>query len=131
MTNPVAQVTDVVHGEWKYKHIWLWCPGCEHYRDGDPEPAGGLHALPIAGSGTIPGPSWNFDGNLEAPTLSPSILTRTEHTRRWVEGELVDAGLFVCHSFLVAGVWQFLGDCTHQYANQHVPMKPLPDWAVR
>lgn len=66
MTNPVAQVTDVVHGEWKYKHIWLWCPGCEHYRDGDPEPAGGLHALPITGSGTIPGPSWNFDGNLEA-----------------------------------------------------------------
>lgn len=64
-------------------------------------------------------PAWDFDGNLDAPTLSPSILTRSKIGDKDV----------VCHSFLKAGVFAFLGDCTHSLANQHVPMPDLPDWA--
>jgi len=69
-------------------------------------------------------PSWTWDGNLDAPTLDPSILSRGapfgEHGKP--EG--------VCHSYLRAGVFEFLGDCTHQFAGQHVPMPHLPAWAI-
>ena len=123
-----SQIRNVTHGEWEYQALAFWCPGCEHPGDDD-QMQGGLHMLAV--SGHAPGPRWDFDGNLEAPTLSPSILTRTEHSRRRVDGELRDVGLFVCHSFLVAGVFQFLGDCTHPLANQHVPMPELPEWATR
>jgi hypothetical protein len=34
----------------------------------------------------------------------------------------------VCHSFLTDGVFHFLGDCTHPYAGQQVPLPELPDW---
>lgn len=129
MTNPVAQLQGITHGDDRYDAITLWCPGCQYYRDGDPDPAGGLHMLPVTGDGSKR-PTWSFDGNLQAPTLAPSILTRTEHTRRYIDGELKDVGRFVCHSFLRNGVWEFLGDCTHPLAGQHVPMVPLPDWVV-
>jgi hypothetical protein len=95
----------------------------------DDENHSGLHMLTVRGHS--PGPRWDWDGNLEAPTLSPSILTRSDHKRRRVDGELVDAGPFVCHSFLRAGVFEFLGDCTHPLANQHVPIPDLPEWATR
>ena len=127
MTEPVALLRSVRHGEWRYEALMIWCPGCER-PDEDGEPIGGLHMLPV--SGHPPGPRWDFDGNLAAPTLSPSILTRSEHRRERVDGELRDVGLFVCHSFLRAGVWEFLGDCTHALAGRRVPMTPLPAWAV-
>jgi hypothetical protein len=62
-------------------------------------------------------PQWDFDGDLEAPTLSPSIKTTP------YDGS-------VCHSFLRNGVFEFLGDCTHSLKGQHVPMPDLPDWVV-
>lgn len=77
----------------------------------------GLHALPISDT-RGKRPMWNFDGNLQMPTLSPSILTKHGNVN-------------VCHSFLRAGVFDFLGDCTHKYANQKVPMVPLPDWVFK
>lgn len=126
----ISQIRGVDDPRGRYDALMLWCPGCEHYRDGDPEPAGGLHMLPVSGDSSLR-PTWQFDGNLDAPTLSPSILTRLEHARRHVDGELRDVGLFVCHSFLRAGVWEFLSDCTHALAGQRVPAVSLPDWAVK
>jgi len=69
-------------------------------------------------------PAWTWDGNLEAPTVSPSILSSI--------GPYGDQGkpLGVCHSFLKAGVFEFLDDCTHPLKGQHVPMVDLPDWFV-
>jgi hypothetical protein len=67
-------------------------------------PPGGLH--------------WTWDGNLEAPTLDPSIL-------QYESGNIPR-----CHSFVKAGQWQFLSDCTHKLANHTVPMVPLPDYIV-
>lgn len=99
-----------------YESLAFWCPGC------DMNGRGGLHMLPV-NTGGIKSPSWDFDGDLELPTLSPSILTRMSF-RNGNEN-------FVCHSFLKAGVFEFLGDCTHQYANQKVPIPDLPDWFVR
>ena len=78
---------------------WLWCPGCDDaHRIND---------------------GWQFDGNIEAPTFSPSILVNY--------GNNPD-GHKTCHSFLRAGVWEFLGDSTHAFAGQNIPMVDLPEW---
>lgn len=83
-------------------HGWLFrCPGC----DADPLD-GGLHC---------PTTGWTFNGDLERPTFSPSILVRWESPQ----------GPRVCHSFVTDGRIQFLSDCTHALAGQTVE---LPDW---
>ncbi len=94
------------HGSDGIDRLWLWCPGCQD-----------LHMIYVAG-GTAP---WDWDGDTVAPTISPSILVRyptpEPHPRN------------VCHSFVRAGVWEFLGDCTHALAGQHVPMSTVePRW---
>lgn len=62
---------------------------------------------------------WSFDGNYEKPTFSPSMLSNP--------GGLEDFHP-ICHSFLENGIWRYLGDCTHDMANQEVPMiPPVPD----
>jgi Family of unknown function (DUF6527) len=87
---------------------WMWCPGCnEAHR---PEIIGEEGDLP-------PGPCWQWDGNLEAPTFTPSLLVGKDTDR-------------VCHSFITNGQWVFLPDCTHALAGQTVDMVPLPDWLV-
>lgn len=37
-------------------------------------------------------------------------------------------GTGVCHSFLRAGVFEFLADSTHSLAGQSIPMPDLPEW---
>lgn len=115
MTAPVAQIHHVRDGDLVYEALMFWCPGCEHI-DSDGERAGGLHMLAV--NSTVKTPSWEWDGNLEAPSLTPSIKTENGDPE------------FVCHSYLKVGVFQFLDDCTHQYRGQHVPLPPLPDWAL-
>jgi hypothetical protein len=116
MTNPVAIVRAVDHAEISYDCLMFICPGCKVDKDW----GSGLHMLPITNT-YGKRPQWTFDGNLESPTLSPSILTRSN----WKEKEII------CHSFLVAGVFDFLSDCTHSLAGKKVPMEPLPDWVIK
>jgi hypothetical protein len=84
-----------------------------------------------------------FNGDMEKPTFSPSILVRgvnfppvdpaTGDYARGPDGEylldetqhLVGCTPMVCHSFVRDGRIQFLGDCTHSLANQTVD---LPDY---
>lgn len=68
------------------------CPGCRIH-----------HKIVTSG----PEAKWTFNGNLDLPTCSPSLLVR------WPEGQ-------VCHSFIKDGMIQFLGDCTHPLAGQTV-----------
>lgn len=75
------------HGE-VYDALAFVCPGCQTQGYGT-----GLHMLPI--NSPTHQPSWEWDGNLERPTLSPSILTNST----W-KGEPT-----VCHSFLKEGVF--------------------------
>ncbi|WDA11684.1 DUF6527 family protein [Paracoccus marcusii] len=91
--------------------VGFMCPGCN-----------GMHAI------TVEGPnSWGFNGNVDAPTFTPSILVRC--------GSAVDPSFIdepgdpptVCHSFVSDGQIQFLADCTHQLAGQTVP---LPGFGV-
>lgn len=65
--------------------------------------------LPVMIGGRREGtPNWTWNGNVESPTLKPSILTR---------GGDVD-GEHVCHSFVNDGRVQFLDDCSHEFAGQ-------------
>lgn len=105
----------MAEGEHEYEALGFRCPGCD--RGG-----GGFHLLPIGGDVPDGRARWEWDGNLDAPTLHPSILTR---------GAGVNGEAGVCHSFLRGGVFEFLSDCTHQFAGQRVPMPPLEDWMVR
>ncbi|MFA5897919.1 MAG: DUF6527 family protein [Hyphomicrobium sp.] len=72
-------------------------PGAfEYFRDGDRYPAGMIYTCPC-GCGRIvsldfrphSSPSWEWDGNREAPTLSPSV----HHVGHW-------------HGYLRNGVWE-------------------------
>jgi hypothetical protein len=76
-----------------------WCPGCES-----------LHVLPIVRGG------WTFDGNLSAPTYTPSFL------HLWHEG-IVEKR---CHYILTAGVLHFCDDSSHALRGA-VPLPDLPN----
>lgn len=105
-----SQIREVNNHGVHYQALAFVCPGCALSGGGS-----GLHLLPV--NTTATSPSWNFDGNLDSPTLHPSVLTGRGTS-------------FVCHSFLENGIFRFLGDCTHKYVNQHIPMPDLPDWFI-
>ena len=85
-----------------------WCPGCNH-------------AHQIA-TGEGPGPRWGWNGNVDKPTFTPSVAVRYEG----VDAGQPGAPPAVCHSFVVDGQMQMLGDCTHALAGQTVPIPPWP-----
>lgn len=93
--------------------LTFWCPGCD-----------GAHAIQ---HGTGAGPRWGWNGCVEKPTFTPSVLvTWSEPSDK--PGEFEDPAKDmkkVCHSFVTDGRIQFLGDCTHALAGQTVD---LPDW---
>lgn len=102
--------------------LYLWCPGCNE-----------LHYVYFGPDG------WTWDGDLERPTISPSILMRGRYWEPPVTPENLDEWKRepweqhpvdrVCHSFVRAGVWEFLSDCTHSLAGQCVPMTDVePHW---
>jgi hypothetical protein len=101
----------------KFYGIRINCPGCKSGGRG-----GALHVLPVRwlppGREEAPAvkdwPHWDFNGDMERPTLSPSILSRRE----------MDGKPYVCHSFVRDGNIEFLSDCTHEFAGQTIP---LPD----
>jgi len=112
----IAMLRNVEDHGVTYSALMFVCPGCLAAEQGS-----GLHMLPV--NTTEHSPQWTYDGNIEAPTLEPSILS---HIGPYVDG----APTGICHSYLRAGVFEFLGDCTHELAGQHVPMVDLPDWVV-
>ena len=82
--------------------------------------------------------AWGFNGDMERPTFTPSVLVRSGHYAPGARSEDCwctynkehpdDAAPFtcyVCHSFVTDGQVHFLSDCTHALAGQTVP---LPDW---
>lgn len=91
-----------------YSH---WCPGCEE-----------MHAIATDGPNYC-GARWTFDGNLDAPTFSPSInISSPEHM--FEDGVKIEAER--CHYFLKAGQLQFMGDSTHALSGKTIPLPPLP-----
>ena len=119
-----AMIRIVKDGDLEYECLAFICPGCMK-ENGKPggylrsSHSSGLHMLPVNTTKKLP--SWNWDGNLEVPSLSPSIKTE------WGNNS---SGLHVCHSYLTQGVFNYLSDCTHSFVNQQIPLPDLPDWIV-
>lgn len=97
-----------------YDALMFACPGCAA---GGPEEYEGIHMLPVNAE-NIDKPSWNWNGDLESPTLEPSILTHG------------GPNYPTCHSYLRDGIFEFLTDSTHPLSGQHVPIPDLPEWAA-
>lgn len=92
--------------------LLFWCPGCD-----------GAHQVML---GAGPGPRWGFNGDVDRPTFTPSILIQyngPDAGQDRGDGRLAPPA--VCHSFVIDGRIQFLGDCTHALAGQTVD---LPDF---
>lgn len=73
----------------------------------------GILVLPVIRSGSREGtPCWSWNGDVDRPTLRPSISSRIE----WLKEPVV------CHCFVDDGLVQFLDDSTHSLAGQTVPL---------
>jgi hypothetical protein len=82
-----------------------FCPGCNEYHIFDKR--------------------WTFDGNFDSPTFTPSLLCSTPE----YQDEEWNIASTRCHSFVRAGQWEFLGDCTHELKDKTVPMREeKEDW---
>lgn len=76
----------------------FWCPGCNEMK-------------------SIDAKRWHWDGNLENPTLSPSILQTV--------GPFPDGHKNVCHSFVTKGRISYCKDCTHAMAGHEYELPDL------
>lgn len=95
-TIPVKNDNDVIIG------YMIMCPAC-----------GNGHLFYT--NHTNPKCNWTFDGNMERPTFSPSMLVYQSGSQSR------------CHSFVRNGQIQFLSDCTHNMANQTVELPEIEE----
>ena len=58
-------------------------------------------------------PRWNWNGSLDKPTFTPSLLVNKDFPESR------------CHSHVADGKIQFLNDCHHELRGQTVE---IPDW---
>lgn len=111
MKTSLRTIRDETNGI-RYEALMFACPGCASFR----EHSDGLHMLPV--NTNEKSPSWDWNGDREKPTLTPSIKTSTHD------------GL-VCHSFLRDGIFEYLNDSTHKFSGQKVDLPDLPQWAQK
>lgn len=90
----------------------FYCNGCKR-----------VHAV-----NTNPNKLWGFNGDLNKPTLTPSVLVEYKHPKGYSndnpapldwDGEWVTD---ICHSFVTDGKIQYLSDCTHELAGQMIEL---------
>lgn len=87
-----------------YVGVAFWCPGC-----------GSAHGVPIEGAN-----AWQFNGDVETPTIKPSIkITRLKKGSDEHEAE--------CHLNLTDGLIHYHADCLHTLAGQIVQMALWPE----
>ncbi len=82
------------------KRFLFFCPGCLK-----------RHQFRVAG----PEPRWIFNGDVERPTVSPSIFTDAG----WLDRR--------CHCFIADGRIQFLDDCFHHLRGTTIDLPDFPD----
>lgn len=85
------------------KSLAFECPGC-----------GENHLVTVDGSR-----GWSWNGKQDLPTITPSILAQGF---RFTKTEPSESEPYTCHSFVIDGRIQFLGDCTHALAGQTVDL---------
>lgn len=96
--------------------IHFRCPGCD----------AGHYIRTVEANDYLPDeqgakPIWGFNGDLDRPTFTPSILT-------WwpiYENGIEIGREKVCHSFVTDGRIQFLSDCWHSLKNQTIELPEI------
>lgn len=73
------------------KSYIIWCEGCQQTHSFDVREDGGQ-------------PTWEFNGNMEKPTFTPSL----RYPR--------------CHLILTDGIIHYCGDCYHHLCSLDVPL---------
>ena len=73
------------------------CPGCGY-------------GHPVYTKTNETGNLWEFNGDLDNPTVSPSLLVNKDYPDKR------------CHSFIKGGKIQFLNDCFHHLKGQTVEL---------
>lgn len=82
-------------------YIRYACPGCKHD-----------HAVPAV--------RWNWNEDMEKPTLSPSVRHFIPHGGRKGSADYSEETL--CHYFIREGRIEFCGDCKHTLAGQTIEL---------
>lgn len=94
------------------------CPGCGH-----------KHSINV--NANYHTTRWGFNGNVDNPTFTPSLLASAGH---YVTNEKPEdcwicqngkKACYICHSFITDGKIQFLGDCTHALAGQTIDLPEI------
>ncbi len=114
MSKPIVIERTVIDQGVNKRYHFYWCYGCDS-----------LHFVAINPDKNTIGAGWDFSGTLENPIYSPSQLIRYEY------GPAEERKTHICHTFIKDGMIQYLGDCTHEFRNQTIPMSPLPDWFLK
>jgi len=94
-----------------------WCPACKQ-----------MHRLPD---------SWDFNGDVNRPTFTPSFKHSGMATVRdangawtgeWVRDANGNTVSEICHYILTDGILNFCTDCTHDFKGKNVPLPELPEY---
>jgi hypothetical protein len=96
--------------------IWFWCQGCETH-----------HSYRIRNAKGESGPIWAWNGDMDKPSFTPSLLIRSVRPR---DGKVNPDGSFDpvdlrCHLLLTNGQINYCGDCTHGLKGQVVSLPEL------
>jgi len=99
-------------------HLEFFCVGCDE-----------THSVRVEKP-----TDWQFNGDLESPTLNPSVLIRSGHYMNehkqgdpcWCTAE-IDTAFHCkrCHTFVRNGMIEFLSDCSHSFAGQTIELPEL------
>lgn len=106
-----------IWGNWSPENekgnIAIMCPGCK------------CHHIIATKQPQSNGAVWSFNGDMDKPTFSPSLLIKTGS---YAQPGFVDPPELpptICHSFIRDGKIQFLSDCTHELKNQTIDLPEI------
>lgn len=95
------------------RQLWFVCKACKS-----------PHSVNVALADGEQRPLWGWDGNLENPSITPSVRCWTNGPRGTPEGDNR-----TCHFNLEAGVQVFHGDTwPESFRGQRYQLEDLPDW---
>lgn len=86
------------------KALAFYCPGCGYHH----------HVQIERGSSNPTGPIWEWNGDMEKPTFSPSLGVNMGTGQQ-------------CHLFLRGGKISYLDDCRHDLAGRTVELEDLDE----
>lgn len=109
--------------------LMFWCPACQFG-----------HGVWTTHPNGITGAKWKFNGNVESPTIEPSVLVQSTvfsakgkaDYDAWYaagcpdrKGQPFDSIPVRCHSVITNGVIHYCGDCSHAMAGKSVQMEDI------